>query len=311
MTTTVMTVNPAANAGTAAPFRADAVYGFRFDTDGDQHEDVSFKVRFGEVTHISSHTSGLTHAQKFDVYRADHSPDGLDGDVIASGHNYDAVSGEGGVRVFAGVVNDPFAGDAAGLEAFKAAFAQGDYKPGAFANRVNYFYDRSVAAIAVEVPNQLISNTAHVDAWATVSLYGHAPEQQVARWGLPLLTHIYLGGEDLRERFNRTRPSEDNSLFISSIVSTVSAYAAMAGTTDDPEAYGRRVAALFGTLTLPYDLGTAASFDYTGFNGRSLRDNVMDNMLSLLTNSALGTGIAPDPARFTPTFPYLQPVTAG
>ena len=64
------------------------------------------------------------------------------------------------MRVFAGVVNDPFAGDAAGLEAFKAAFAQGDYKPDAFANRVNFFHDRSVAAIAIEVPNQLISNTA-------------------------------------------------------------------------------------------------------------------------------------------------------
>jgi hypothetical protein len=67
-------------------------------------------------------------------------------------------------------------------------------------------------------------------------------------------------------------------------------------------------AALFGTLTLPYNLGTVASFDYTGFNGRSLRDNVMDNMLWFLTNSPLGTGIAPDHARFTHTFPYVQPV---
>jgi Domain of unknown function (DUF4331) len=307
----VMTVNPAANAGTAAPFRDEAVYAFRFDTDGDQHEDVSFKVRFGDVARISSHTSGLTHAQKFSVYRADHSPDGLGGDVVASGHTHDVVFGDSGVRVFAGVVNDPFAGDAAGLEAFKAAFDQGDYKPGAFANRVNFFHDRSVAAIAVEVPNQLISNTTRVHGWATVSLYGHAPEQQVARWGLPLLTHIYLGGDDLREKFNRTRPSDDNGPFISSITSTVSAYAALAGSTDDPEAYGRRVAALFGTLSLPYDLGTVASFDYTGFNGRSLRDNVMDNMLSLLTNSPLGTGIGPDPARFTPMFPYLQPMTPG
>jgi hypothetical protein len=310
-TAMVMTVNPAANADMAAPFRDEAVYAFRFDTDGDQREDMSFKVRFGDIVHVSSRTSGRTHAQKFDVYRADHAPDGLDGDVVASGHTNEVVSGDSGVRVFAGVVHDPFAGDAAGLEAFKAAFAEGDYKPDAFANRVNFFHDRSVAAIAVEVPNQLISNTARVHAWATVSLYGHAPEQQVARWGLPLLTHIYLDGDDLRERFNRSRPSEDNSLFISSITSTVSAYAAMAGRTDDPEAYGLRVAAFFGTLTLPYDLGTVASFDHTGFNGRSLRDNVMDNMLSLLTNSPLGTGIAPDPARFIPTFPYLQQVSLG
>ena len=214
------------------------------------------------------------------------------------------------MRAFAGIVNDPFAGDATALEAFKAAFAQGSYKPEEFHNRVNFFADRTIAAIVLEVPNQLISNTTRVDAWTTVSLCGHAPEQQVARWGLPLLTHIYLGGNDLRERFNQSRPSDDDSVFVSSIVSTVTRYAAAAGTTHDPEAYGRRVARLFGSLTLPYELGTVASFDYTGFNGRSLRDNVMDNMLPLLTNSPLGTGIGPDPTRVTDRFPYLLPVIA-
>jgi hypothetical protein len=99
---------------------------------------------------------------------------------MASGHTNEVVSGDSGVRVFAGVVKEPFAGDAAGLEAFKAAFAKSDYEPGAFANRVNFFHDRSIAAIAIEAPNQLISNTVRVHAWATVSLHGHAPEQQVA-----------------------------------------------------------------------------------------------------------------------------------
>jgi len=33
-------------------------------------------------------------------------------------------------------------------------------------------------------------------------------------------------------------------------------------------------------MTLPYQLGTPASFDYTGFNGRGLDDDVMDVMLS-------------------------------
>lgn len=158
------------------------------------------------------------------------------------------------------------------------------------------------------MPNQLISNTTRVYAWTTVSLYGHAHEQQVARWGLPLLTHIYLGGDDLRERFNQTRPSDDDSVFFSSIVSTVSKYTAAGCAAHDPQTYGHRVARLFGSLTLPYDLGTVASFDYTGFNGRSLRDNVMDNMLSLLTNSPLGTGTGPDPDRVSDRFPYLLPV---
>jgi hypothetical protein len=58
------------------------------------------------------------------------------------------VTGQHGIRVFAGVVNDPFAGDAAALEAFKAAFAQGSYQPEAFRNRVNFSHDRTIAAIA-------------------------------------------------------------------------------------------------------------------------------------------------------------------
>jgi hypothetical protein len=312
-TAMAMTVDPAANAHTVAPFRDEAVYAFRFDTDGDRREDVSFKVRFGDVVHGPSNAGKFDHVQGFEVRRADHVPDGLDGDVVASGQTNEVAfaSGDDGVRVFAGVVDDPFAGDAAAVEAFKAAFATGSYQPEAFRNRVNFFHGRTVAAIVLEVPDGSIADTARVNAWATVSLCGHAPEQQVARWGLPLLTHIYLGGDDLRERYNRSRPSDDDSMFISSIVSTVSKYAAAAGTTDDPEAYGRRVAGLFGSLTLPYELGTVASFDYTGFNGRSLRDNVMDNMLSVLTNSPLGTGIGPDPTRFSHMFPYLHPVVAG
>jgi hypothetical protein len=308
-TAMAMTVNPAADACTGAPFRDEAIYTFRFDTNDDRREEVCFKVQFGDIVHAST-AANHGQAQRFEVRRGVDAPDGLHGDLMVSGQTNEVVSGENGVRAFAGVVNDAFAGDAAALEAFKVAVAHGSYEPEAFRNRVNYFHDRTIAAIVLEVPNRLIANTTRVNAWTTVSLYGHAPEQQVARWGLPLFTHIYLGDDDLREQFNRTRPSDDNSLFLSKTASTVTKYAAMAGSTADPEAYGRRVTRLFGSLTLPYELGTAASFDYTGFNGRSLRDNVMDNMLSLLTNSPLGTGIRPDPTRFTHTFPYLEPVVA-
>jgi Domain of unknown function (DUF4331) len=299
-TVLAMTVNPAATAETSAPFRDEAIYAFRLDTDGDRREDVSFKVRFAE--HAGS--------QRFDVIRSDRTPGGLDGDVVLRG-DLDVVTDPTttGVRAFAGVVLDPFAGDAAALEKFKAAGVEGRYEPAAFDNRVNFFHDRTVAAIVLEVPNSLISNDLHVHAWSTVSLHGHAPERQVARWGLPLFTHIYLPDAELREQFNRTAPSDDATVFADATVHTVSRYARMAGTAADPEAYGHRVAALFGSVTLPYRLGSTASFDYTGFNGRGLGDNVMDNMLSLLTNSPLGTGIKPDPNLINGSFPYLRPVS--
>jgi hypothetical protein len=43
----VITVNPMAVAGAVAPFRDEAVYAFRFDTDGDSREDTSFRTSFG------------------------------------------------------------------------------------------------------------------------------------------------------------------------------------------------------------------------------------------------------------------------
>jgi hypothetical protein len=198
------------------------------------------------------------------------------------------------------------AGDAAALNAFKDACAQGIYRPDAFANRTNYFHHRSIAAFVLQVPNHLIANTPQVNAWATVSLHGHAREEQVARWGLPLFTHVYLHDDDVRERFNRSRPCDDDSAFASSIVDTVTRYVTLSGTTADPAAYARRVVARFGTLTLPHELGSAASFDYTGFNGRTLQDNVMDMMLTILTNSPLGTGIQPDSTLFDVTSLYLR-----
>ena len=42
-----------------------------------------------------------------------------------------------------------------------------------------------------------------------------------------------------------------------------------------------------------------------GFNGRALGDDVMDVMFALMTNSALGDGVAPDPALIRNEFPYF------
>ncbi len=302
-----MTVNAAATIHTPAPFRDEALYVFRIDTDGDAREDLSFKARFGEVVHVP--TGGVNgHAQIFEIRVAtgDDAALGDAGSVVATGTTGTTVFGDNGIRAFAGVVNDVFGGDAVAVNDFKDAFAAGSYKPGAFDNHVNFFADRTVGGIVIEVPNAVLGPDKPVHAWSTVSLVGHAPEQQVARWGLPLFTHLFLSDDELREAFNRTPPSGDNAAFVASTIDTVTKYVTLAGTSPEPAVYAHRVADLLGSITLPYTVGTPASFDYTGFNGRALGDNVMDNMLSLLTNSPLGTGIAPDPRRIADAFPYFS-----
>jgi hypothetical protein len=61
------------------------------------------------------------------------------------------------------------------------------------------------------VPSELIGR-GKINAWATISLFGHAPEVQVSRWGLPMVTHLFLNDpsdQEAKERFNASVPSDD------------------------------------------------------------------------------------------------------
>ena len=72
---------------------------------------------------------------------------------------------------------------------------------GTFKENLLLSLEVTVSAIVLEVPNRPIGEGT-VRAWATASLVGHAPEVQVSRWGLPMITHIQtsasIGAADLR-----------------------------------------------------------------------------------------------------------------
>ena len=69
-TVMAMTVNP--NAGTKAPdtFHEEGLYAFRFDVNDDAHEEVTFKIRFGEVGHAGGEGTEGRHVQTLEVRRA-------------------------------------------------------------------------------------------------------------------------------------------------------------------------------------------------------------------------------------------------
>lgn len=271
-TVMAMTSNPGVAPGTSGVFRADARHEFRFDTNGDGVEDVSLKVSFGEA---AGGQSGARSAQSFSVRRAtgQDAISGSGGELLAEGVTSEITKGNQGSLAFAGITWDAFAGDGTALEAYEADFAKGEYTPQHFQNYANLFAGRHIAVIVLEVPTELIG-TGQVNGWSTISLYGHAPEMQVARWRLPLLTHLFIRDNQMRDDFNRTAPSGDN-------------------------------APRLGSLTLPYELDSTAGFDYAGFNGRALRDDVIDVMLSPVTNSALGDEVTPDSALIQAEFPYF------
>jgi hypothetical protein len=301
-TVMAMAVNPAATPDSFA-FHEEGLYAFRFDVDGDAREEMTFKIRFGDV----SHAGGGRHAQEYQVLRATgaDAAAGAGGRVLAEGQTGQIVDGELGARVYAGVAADMFFANRDGLHQFKDSYAAGSFNATALDNGVDFFDGHSVTAIVIEVPESLIG-TGTVRAWATVSLVGHAPEVQVSRWGLPLLTHFYITDADMQEQYNRATPAQDSELFASQISAVVEKMTRQAGSAADPAAYGKLVAGRLIPTTLPYELGTWAAFSYAGFNGRGFADDVMDVQLSLMTNTALGDGV-PIPAgpRARAEFPYF------
>jgi hypothetical protein len=305
-TVMAMTVNP--DVGLSAPdtLHIEGLYAFRFDLNGDAREEVVFKFRFSEPRHLDGDEH--VHVQKFQVRRATADAIGGDkGELLLEGET-GQVHGKSSIRAYVGIAPDMFAGDAFALHGFLNAFYKDQkYDGDIFLHRQNFFANRNLTAIVLEVPNHLIGKGA-IHAWATVSLYGHAPEMQVSRWGLPLITHLFLNDpnhQEVKESFNISVPADDVASFSIYIADFTQKMTTYAGSVMNPEEYGKQMVARLCPTTLPYELGTPAAFDLAGFNGRPLGDDVMDVMLTLASNKPLQDGAVPDRKRIRTEFPYF------
>jgi hypothetical protein len=303
-----VTVNPNAGVGAPDTFRDEGLYAFRFDTDRDLREDVTFKIQFGAPGHADG--GEQRHVQTFAVRRATGADAlrGAAGELIISGNTGRVGKTENGCLAYAGLAPDLFATNGVGFGAFrKALWSENRFAPEAFQNGQNFFAGNNVSAIVLEVPSSLIGRGV-VHAWATASLYGHAPEAQVSRWGLPMITHMLLSDpslQDASENYNRAVPTDEVALFSKPMRDFVEKVTALAHSTADPSAYATQLLARLCPAVLQYELDTPASFSFAAFNGRGLADDVMDVMLTLVTNTGLGDGVAPDLRLMRPDFPYF------
>jgi hypothetical protein len=311
-TVMAMTVNP--DVGLSAPdtLHPEGLYAFRFDLNGDAREEVTFKFRFGEPRHGDG--SEHTHIQPFVVRKATGN-DALRGDAgesLVEGET-GSVATDANLRAYVGIAPDLFAANT-GFRIFMTAFYKDQrFDRDAFLHQQNPFARRNVTAIVLEVPSELIGK-GRINAWATISLLGHAPEVQVSRWGLPMVTHLFLddpSDQEVKEQFNASVPSEDLKCFAKPIADFVEKMTTYAGSAADPAEYGKLIAARLCPNTLPYELGTSAAFEVASFNGRALGDDALDAMLTLAANTPIVDGLAPDRGRIRKDFPYYgAPYTA-
>jgi hypothetical protein len=323
-TVMAMTVNADAGLGSSDALPDEALYAFRFDLDGDAHEDVVFKFRFGHPKHADGDEH--RHIQSFQVKRAVGEQIGGDaGDLLVEGSTGSASSATG-VSAFVGLAPEMWAADAiAFFNLLNALYKEDRYDAEVFLHRKNFFAKRNVIAMVLEVPNSMIGN-GQVRAWATASLFGHAPEVQICRWGLPLITHLYLSDpatSELVDQFHASTPSQD----VESLGPAVAAFTARlsrhANPISDPVAYGSKIAARLCPVMLPYQVGTPATFDVSSFNGRPMNIDAYDVMLSIGANTPIADGVSPDITRIIGAFPYygrpfskeeqadLEPISTG
>jgi hypothetical protein len=307
-TVMAMTVNP--DVGLSAPdtLHPEGLYAFRFDLNGDAREEVTFKFRFGEPRHGEG--SEPTHIQPFTVRKAtgNEAVRGDAGESLVEGET-GSVATNSGVRAYVGIAPELFAANA-GFGTFMTAFYKDKrYDADAFLHQQNPFARRNITALVLEVPSELIGK-GKINAWATISLVGHAPEVQVSRWGLPMITHLFLNDPndpEAKDRFNASVPSEDLERFGKSIADFAEKLTTFAGSAANPGEYGKLLAARLCPNTLPYELGTSAVFEMARFNGRALGDDALDVMLTLVANTPIVDGLVPDRARMRKEFPYYGP----
>jgi hypothetical protein len=298
-TVLVMTVNPDAGLSSPTELRAEGVYEFKVDTDGDAREDVSFRLV------VTDEENGK---QQVEVRRAEGegSRSGTGGHCMGSGFTDEIFALEGGGRAWFGIAADPFVGNGPALRSFVKTLESDKADFTMFEHRVDIFATRNVTAIVLEIPSRQIG-VGSVGVWASISLHGHAPQRQVARAAWPLLKHLFVRDDHAGAHLNEDPPTCDYENAGARIVANVAQMARLIGSVGEPEQYGRYVANRVLPDILTYTLGTAASFGFAGMNGRGLADPAFDVVLSIFANRAIAGSVEVDPAIHRREFPYLGP----
>ncbi len=307
----VMDVNSNVNGLHTEPgFHPEARYEFKVHFDGADFEDLTYRVSFGEPDAAGRQPLRL-HALTGDQAREDAAA----GDLVLEGRTGEPASA-GGTRLWAGRIADSFYIDLSLLAIIDEAVAKGTavdlsgWRPD---NAQNSFAGTTVDSIVLEVSHShpRLRPGARTGVWCATKLATDAGGwRQVNRAGHPMMWPIFWPTDtDFSNPANTRHPAEDFGAVGKYIGDQVAAVVAASGTSDDPQGYGQAVAADLFPDVLPYVIGTPATYGFAARNGRTRADNAPEAMLSLVTNTAVPSGLKPSVAQpqRDKKFPYVVP----
>ncbi|MFF1901258.1 DUF4331 family protein [Streptomyces sp. NPDC058206] len=241
--------------------------------------------------------------------------DSADGELVLEGRTGEMASA-GGTRVWAGRIADPFYIDLSLPAIVNGAVAKGtavDLSAWRPQEAQNSFAGTTVETIVLEASHehaQLRPGT-RTGVWCATKLATDAGGwRQINRAGHPMMWPIFRPDDtDFSNPANTRHPSEDLAADGQLIAGQVAAVVASTGTSADPHGYGQTVARQLFPDVLHYVIATPATFGFATRNGRTQADNAPEAMLSLVTNTAVPSGLTPSVAKDqrTEDFPYVVP----
>ena len=266
---------------TRVPFASEALYEIKIDTNCDAIADAAYRMRF------TAFVNGAQSATVRYVTGAQAAGAGDDGQVIienapVSLDHETRVTEARDHRFFAGWRSDPFFFDPLG--------AVNNLQ---FTNK-DFFIDKNVCSIALEIPNAVLGPKA-VGLWMRTLDGTSGKWVQADRGALPS-QGVFLPGQE-RGAYLAADPVDDMrfvKVFAHSLEHS-GGYAA-------EEAW--RVAKKLLPDIMPYDHTQPAIYPR---NGRTLTDDALDHFLSILTNGKVMTdGVGPH-NDLLDEFPYVGP----
>jgi Domain of unknown function (DUF4331) len=261
------------------PFATQAMYELKIDTNSDAVADIAYRVRF------TSDKDGTQTATLLRVQGEQAAGTGDDGQTIIEGAPVSPareahVTEAGDYRFFAGWRSDPFFFDTLG--ALNNLQFTGD----------DYFADKDVCSIVLEVPNSALGPK-KMGLWAR-TLDGASGKWVQADRGARFNQTPFLAGE-ANAAYLAAEPADD-ARFV-----PVFAHA-LEHTGGYSPAEATRVAGTLLPDVLHFDPTRPASYPD---NGRALTDDVVDFFLPLLTNGKVTRDNVEPHTDLLASFPYV------
>jgi Domain of unknown function (DUF4331) len=275
----IANVNPLAPT-LADSFESEAIYDLRIDTNGDAIADVAYRFRFSPFNNGAQ--TATVHYATGTVARGRNSGGAviINNAPCSFGHTAH-ITTAGPYKFFAGLRSDPFFFDLVG---FLHGFAfTGD----------DFFIDKNVFGIALEVPNSALGSNSKIGVWFRVLKEIDGVWTQMDRMGRPAINTVFNHGEE-KNTFNRIEPTRDRELYEASFIGTLESFGHAASE-------AKAIAEILLPDILTYDSKSSAGF----LNGRRLQDDVIDAELALVSNGAVTTDLVGPHTDYLSVFPYL------